>query len=94
MTLIDLYPDVPEIMFENRWEKYQAYIVKHARINYKGEEVEDTNWNYYKLVAPMPDDWTYFLRNGSTLRVGRYREYVNGEQRTYNRTITIRNSFT
>lgn len=93
VTLIDLYPDVPEMMFENRWEKYQAYIVKHARINYKGEEVEDTNWNYYKLVAPMPDDWTYFLHNGSTLRVGRYREYVNGEPRIYSRTITIRDSY-
>jgi len=94
VTLVDMYPDIPESVFENRWEKYRAYIVKHTRINYKGEEVEDTNWNYYKLVAPLPDDWTYFLHKGSTLLVGRYRWYdSNGDSRVSNLNITIRGSY-
>lgn len=94
VTLVDLYPDVPEKMFENGWEKYQAYVVKHARIDYLGNEVEDENWNYYKLVAPMPGDWTYFLHRGSTLPVGRY-QYTgsDGQQRVAVMSVTIRDSY-
>lgn len=93
VTLVDMYPNIPVTMFENKWEKYQAYVVKHFRIDYQGNEVEDKNWNYYKLVAPLPDDWTYFLYKGTELTVGRYRWYSNNEPRISDRTITIRNSY-
>lgn len=93
VTLVDMYPDLPESAFENKWEKYQAYVVKHARKDYMDREIEDENWNYYKLVAPLPDDWTYFLHKGSTILVGRYQEYINGEWRIYNKTLSIRNNY-
>lgn len=94
VTLVDMYPDLPLSAFEYGWQKYQAYIVKHTRINYLGEEVEDTNWNYFKLVAPLPDDWTYFLYKGSTIRVGRYQQMIDNIIHYFDRTLTIRQDYT
>lgn len=87
VTLVDMYPDRDEITFPNRWEKYQAYIVEHYRKNYLGEDVEDLNWNSYRLVAPMPDDWTYALHKGN---IPMYREsYTNSSGGTSYNTVTI-----
>ncbi len=93
VTLVDMYPDTPAMMFKNRWEKYQAYIVKHTRIDYLGNEVEDKNWNYYKLIAPLPDDWTYFLYKGGSITVGRYQYTENGTVHTAPRILTVRRSY-
>ncbi len=93
VTLVDMHPDTPVRMFPNRWEKYQAYVVKHTRIDYLGNDVEDENWNYYKLVAPLPDDWTYFLYNGTSLRVGRYQYTQDGSIYTAIQSVTIRSSY-
>lgn len=92
-VLIDVNPNIPESMFENPWDKYKAYLVKHSRVNYLGEEVEDVNWNGYKIVAEMPDDWNYFLYKGSILL---YRKRVfdpNDQEYEYTNITYRRNSY-
>ena len=84
VVLIDVQPNLLEKDLENPWEKYQAYMVKHVRESVYSGEVEDKEWNYYKIVAPMPDDWTYNLwRNGFVY--SRYSEYHNDEVYHYSR---------
>ncbi|SNS21757.1 hypothetical protein SAMN05446037_100671 [Anaerovirgula multivorans] len=97
VTLVDMQPNFPESTFSNPWEKYQAYVVKHARIDYTGNEVEDVNWNQFKLLAPMPDDWTYYLylrSKGSNFLLHRYREYSDGKWSNLSINLLIVSTYT
>lgn len=82
-VLIDKYPDKKEKNFENPWEKYQAYLVRHSRESYYGKDIEDKEWNYFKIVAPLPDDWTYVLWNKGMLYKKYTHTYENDKETYY-----------
>ena len=88
VVLVDVQPNLLEKDLENPWEKYQAYMVKHVRESYYYGEVEDEEWNYYKIVAPMPDDWTYNIWKRGFV-YSNYTEYHNYETYYYSRKVTV-----
>lgn len=93
VTLVDMYPNRDEKTFENRWDKYQAYIVEHSREDYLGNDVADTNWNYYKIVAPLPDDWTYAVYKKSILLYRYTGTSGDGSTYTASKSIAVTSSY-
>lgn len=89
VTLVDMHPDRPENTFDNRWEKYQAWIVEHAREDYLGQIVEDKNWNRFKLVRLLEGDWTQAISKGS-FRVSTTR---NSSGQTSSSNSSVRSSY-
>lgn len=87
VVLVDIQPDKREKDLENPWEKYQAYLVKHSRESYYEGDLEDKEWNNFKIVAPMPDDWTYTLWKGGLVYSRYTKTNVYGEVSHYDRSI-------
>lgn len=88
VVLIDIQPDKLEKDLESPWEKYQAYLVKHSRESYYYGDVEDKEWNNFKIVAPMPDDWTYNIWKKGFV-YSKYTETHNQETYYYSNKLSI-----